>query len=106
MAIGIWTPVAGSTVRKVFDVVRTSFGEQKFNFAPVAGTHMMILARGHSCDGDYVYYSATEPADVAAALLGTPIPYNVAFVIPRTAACWIYCPHETMEVMVTVGALT
>lgn len=101
MAIGIWTPVAGSNLRVVFDTTRPTFADLKKSVAPVAGTHLLIVPEG--CE--LTFYSATEPATEAAAYQGTPIPKE-GLVVPRTAAAWIFCPGEMQVVNISVGALT
>lgn len=101
MALGIWTPVAGSNLRLIFSETRPTFAQQKHSVAPVAGTHLLIIPEG--CEK--VFYSATEPATEAAAYQGTPIPEE-GLVVPRTAAAWIFCPGEMQVVNISVGALT
>lgn len=99
--MSIFTPVANGNKRHVFTSVGT-LADCKHNFAPVAGTHMMIRPEG--CRP--VFYSATEPATFDEAYLGVPIFPGDDFVVPRTAACWITSPDEKQAVNVCVGELT
>lgn len=106
MTIGIWTPVVGSTKSVTFDVNGSVpgqlAGKLSPDIAPVAGTHLLIQPQG--CKP--VFAHASAPATYADGFLGVPIPPEVAFVIPRTAALFLFCPYEEQEVLVSVGALT
>lgn len=103
MAIGIWTPVEGSTLFKSFGLPDAKdINSKKVLFAPVAGTHMMIVPMG--CLPCFV--SLTEPMTDGAGFLGTPVFPNVPFVLPRQAAVWIYNPYESQVVHLSVGAMT
>lgn len=99
--MSIFTPVANGNTRFVFTEI-LQLADAKKDFAPVAGTHMMIRPEG--CFP--VYYSATEPTSEAEGYQGVPIFPQDEFVVPRTAACWIFCPHEKQAVNVCVGALS
>jgi hypothetical protein len=103
MATGIFTPVEGSTKKHTFDMIRGTFAaDQKFDYAPVAGDHVMIQVHGKQP----VFYSVAEPATPEEGFLGTPVFPHSCFVIPRAATCWIFCPYQAQEVFVTVGTLT
>lgn len=106
MAIGIWTPVAGSTKSVVFDVINSTpnqlEGKLSADIAPAAGTHLLIQPLGCGI----VYASTSAPATYADGFLGTPIPPGAKFVIPRTATLFLFCPYESQEVLVSVGAMT
>lgn len=101
MAIGIWTPVAGSNQRLVFSEARPAFADLKKVIVPAAGTHLFILPEG--CET--VYYSVAEPSSVASGYLGVPVPKE-GLVVPREATAWIFCPGEMQAVNISVGALT
>lgn len=106
MAIGIWTPVAGSTKSVVFDVINSTpnqlEGKLSADIAPVAGTHLLIQPLGCGM----VFGSSVAPATYEDGFLGTPIPPGAPFVVPRTAAYFIFSPYESQEVLVSVGAMT
>jgi hypothetical protein len=103
MAIGIWTPVEGSTLFKSFPLPDPKdLNSKKAAFAPVAGTHMMIVPMG--CYP--VFVSVLEPMTDAVGFTGTPVYPNVPFVLPRLPAVWIYNPYESQVVHCSVGAMT
>lgn len=102
MAIGIWTPVLGSTIQLVFAERLLPFANRVKSSPLVAGTHMLIRTLG--CHPVFIH--ATEPTTDAQGLTGVPVGPGVEFVMPRVATVWVYSPYDQATVHISVGALT
>lgn len=102
MAIGIWTPVALSTVQVVFPDRLNNFAAKLKTVNLAVGTHMRFTNMG--CLPVFIHSAA--PADDATGFQGTPITDETEVVLPRVSPIWIYSPYENISLNIDVGTLT
>lgn len=102
MTVGIWTPVARSTVQLIFSDRLRPFANTVKSSALAAGTHMMVRTMG--CHPVFVH--DTAPTTDAEGLMGVPVCAGVEFVMPRVSPVYIYSPYDNATVHISVGAMT
>lgn len=102
MALGIWTPVALSTVQIVFGDLLKTYSDRTRTTALAAGTHMRVTNLG--CYPVFIH--SADPVNDATGMLGVPLCEDSEVVLPRVSPIWIYSPYEQQTILIDVGTLT